>query len=220
MDSLAHRILAGETVPLEHYRYTFGKFFCQIPFAAIAVAMLCGIPAMIIDRVEISVACLLVGSLMFVLLMRDEWKGVGTRDVRIDPQKRRLLIRQAFPNQKRLTDSEVPFSHLLLLRYWQMETDSCSGAFVICLQASKVVRRPDVGGYELHCELESSDPSVAEAATAALAERLVAATGIEYRDLQNSASEPFAQWSNPHVRRTTSLTAGGANAGVGKPTVR
>lgn len=205
MNSAAQRLLLGQSVELEHYRKSTRQVLLEVPLVAISAALICVVPGLVVSASFES----LLGYLLFAptslwvfcKLAIESWDGIGERIVCIDPTARCLEIRQHFPHRKQLRDELIPFKDLLLLRFWRAESEGESAAFILRIQISKNVSRPDVAGYLLHLEPATHNGISAEEKTAELAKRLVATTGLEYFDIQHSKDHRFALWSNPSSTR-------------------
>lgn len=207
MTSRAQRFLLGESVELEHYRKSTKQVLVEVPLVAISAVLFCVIPSLVVSTLFESrlgyLLCAPISTWVFCKLAREGWDEIGEKIVRIDPAEKVLVIKQQFPHRQELRSESIPFKDLLLLRFWRADGEGESAAFVLRVQISKNISRPDVAGYLLHLEPVAGNAIFAEEKTAELAERLVAATGLDYFDIQRSKDHRFALWSNPSVGRTS-----------------
>lgn len=137
---------------------------------------------------------------IFAGLIAKHWDMVGPSRVYVDVWQRELIFEQGELNRIRgVRTNRVPFPALLLMRYWQREDDTHAAAFVITLGIGRYMYAPG-SGFRLHVEAAGGDPAVAEAKTFEIATKLVAATGIEYLDIQTTRDKRFTEWFNASLR--------------------
>lgn len=203
MKSKAQHLLLGQSVELESYQKSIGQMLIEMPLSAIGVLLVDVIPGVIISFAFESIWGYILFApfsiFAFCMKVKEDWRGIGERVVCIDPEKRVLVVKQKFPHQPHLRDEIIKFKDLLLFRLWRAESEDEPAAFILRVQISKDIFRPDVSGYLLHLELATRDATSAEEITVKLAERIVAATGIDYFDIQHCKDERFALWSNPSL---------------------
>jgi hypothetical protein len=201
MNALLDEIVKQNMVELEHRQKTYRQFSFELLPTAIAVGFVCFLPALVVEYFHpipaVWAACTVVFSILLPVMIRNNWKEVGTRYVRLDMQRKLLIIDQIFPHQPCLKNQEILFERLLLYRYWQMD---CEGgppsAFIIRLHISKIISKPDTDGYLIHTVYVEDDVKRSDEESMAAVNRLVDAAGIQFFDIQTSGSEQFAIWIN------------------------
>ena len=183
MTSPADLITTNNAVVLEWYRKTHLDFVLALLPAAVGVAIVSALPLVLLEwlapRPLASMLWCALAACLGGRLAKDDWEGIGQREVRLEMSRQRLIVEQHFPHQKRLQSCEIPFRDLLLLLTHETQYDGTPAALSLRLQISKNVTAPSTAGYLLHREYAHPSPEAAERAMAERISKVVSITKIE-----------------------------------------
>jgi hypothetical protein len=204
----ATRLLENSFVVLQEYELTMRQFldqlFMLLGVAACAWFLLVATLAIFWPQAFEWLFQPIPVLVIYALLCADAWRKIGMRRVTVDLQKRVWVTEKHMRSDRSgMQCEEIPFRNLLLIRHWQAEDECRAAAFILRLQVSKIVWRPDCAGYIMHIVYAGYDAMKADLESSAVAARLCQRTSIEYLDICNSPEERFAPWSNRAIEQTS-----------------